>query len=253
MCLWLCGACDNLRADSYSMWQELEKSVPDVSALRRILFSVANLPRDIPDYWQIVSNFSSEGSTYKPESIRVLVENLQFIDSKAFVTDEDLMHELCEKEWYQQIKKPLGIVLISNKNACSLCGGKLLVRSDRPSFLTVYTEQMGTMPATQFRKYCQNNRKGCSFTQHYGYYVIGGDDSVLHIDDNWHELPYFVSTAMTAFETSFLDRFEAELLLGQITYKQKCDIYNYMHKYEQKKKACSTVPLPTTNDNKNSM
>lgn len=37
---------------------------------------------------------------------------------------------------------------------------------------------------------------------------------------------------------AFLEKFDAELLLGQVSYKQKCDIYNYYHKYEITKK-CS--------------
>lgn len=229
------------------MWQELDKSVPDVSTLRRILFTVANLPKDTPDYWQIVSDFSFQDTSKDPGKIKVLVENLQFIDSKAFTTDNNLLRELYTKPWNQDCKKPLGIVLISDKNSCSVCGGKLLVRSDRPSCMTIYTDQMGTVPATHFHKYCQNNRKGCSFTQHYGYYTTS-DNSILRFDNDWNQLPFFVSTAMTAFETSFLQNFNAELLLGQITYKQKCDIYNYTHKYEQKKKDCSAMPAVYSND-----
>lgn len=224
------------------MWQELERSVPDVSILRRILFAVANLPKETPNYWQIVRDFSFGSISSDTENVRLLVENLRYIDSKAFTTDKSLLHELYDQPCTQQLDKPLGIVLISKNEACLMCGGKLLVRSDRPSFVTVYTDQMGTVPATHFRKYCQNNHKGCSFTQHYGFYMTG-DNSILHFDSNWSKLPYFLCTAMTAFEVTFLDRFEVELFLGQITYKQKCDMYNFMHKYEQKKKECSATSL----------
>lgn len=222
------------------MWQEVEKNVPDVSMLRRLLFSVANLPKETPDYWKIVTDFSLGDMSIEPEKIRVLVENLQYFDSMAFMTDNKLLQELYEKSWNRHPKRPFGVILISDKTICTLCEGRLLLRSDRPSFLTLYTDQMGTVPATHFRKYCQNSHKGCSFSQHYGYYTVG-EDSILHYDDNWKELPYFVSTNMTAFEVSFLHRYEAELLLGQITYKQKCDTYNYIHKYEQKKKGSSAI------------
>ena len=39
-------------------------------------------------------------------------------------------------------EKPLGIILISSKKTCSLCGNGLLVRKDRPSSLVVYDDDM---------------------------------------------------------------------------------------------------------------
>ena len=60
-------------------------SVPDVSILRRILFSVAHLPRNTPHFWKLVSDFSFRdlpaNACTDTENIRVLVENLHFIDS----------------------------------------------------------------------------------------------------------------------------------------------------------------------------
>lgn len=50
-------------------------------------------------------------------------------------------------------------------------------------------------------------------------------------DNNWAELPYFISTSKTGFSTTLLEKFDAELLLGQLSYKQKADIYNFYHKY----------------------
>lgn len=52
-------------------------------------------------------------------------------------------------------------------------------------------------------------------------------------DNNWAELPYFISTSKTGFSTTLLEKFDAELLLGQLSYKQKADIYNFYHKYER--------------------
>ena len=160
---------------------------------------------------------------------------ISLILAKAFLTDKNLLHEFYEQPWNRESKKPLGIVLISDKENCAICGGKLLIRFDRPSFVTVYTDEMGTVPATQFRKYCQNNNKGCSYTQHYGF-CTKGEDSISYYDSDWDKLPYFLSTSMTAFGMSFLYKFDAELLIGQISYKQKCDIYNYVHKYDKKGK-----------------
>ena len=87
---------------------------------------------------------------------------------------------------------------------------------------------MGTVLARHYYKYCQ---KGCSFCQHYGYYSVA--DQKYHYDTNWSELPYFVSSQETAFELDMLQKFDVELLIGQISYKQKTDIYNLYHGYEQ--------------------
>ena len=64
---------------------------------------------------------------------------------------------LLHLDGYQE--KPLGVVLISSNKVCKLCKGDLLVRADRLSFPTVYTENYGT----HFRKYCQNHVIGCDF------------------------------------------------------------------------------------------
>ena len=86
--------------------------------------------------------------------------------------------------------------------------------------MTLYSNEMGTIPATLFRKYYQNYRKGCPLFQHYGCCTQGETSSIIY-DSNWDELPYFISTLMTAFATSFMEQFDAD---GQIAYKQKADI-----------------------------
>ena len=62
------------------------------------------------------------------------------------------------------------------------------------------------------------------------------ENSETVTDSDWDELPYFVSTSKTGFSLTFLERFDSELLLGQVSYNQKCDIYNYFHKHETTQK-----------------
>ena len=52
---------------------------------------------------------------------------------------------------------------------------------------------------------------------------------------------YFVSTSETAIELSMLKKFDSELLLGQISYSQKAEIYNYSNGYPVQPKKCSTM------------
>jgi hypothetical protein len=45
-------------------------------------------------------------------------------------------------------------------------------------------------------------------------------------DDDWQDHTYFISTQETGFELSMLKKFDVELLIGQMSYKQKATIYN---------------------------
>ncbi len=222
------------------MWEEVASVVPDVTVLRRLLFAAVQIPKSSPKYAEIVREFAFGAYEQKPspEKIRVLLENLEFLSGKAFDTDKQLLADLVMQKGCQG--HPLGVVLVPTNSICKACGGRLVLRADRPSYLTLYTDDMGTVPGTIFRKYCSNSHKGCAFTQHYGYHSFNHDDASSTVaDSNWTELPYFVSTSKTGFAMAFLERFDAELLLGQISYKQKSDIYNYYHKYERIQKKLS--------------
>jgi hypothetical protein len=149
------------------------------------------------------------------------------------------LKELCTIEGFQG--HPLGYVLISAREYCGVCREHLLVREDRPSFPIIYSNELGTFSGTHFRKYCSNNWKGCSFSQHYGFHQNGSDSDIVY-DDDYLDLPYFLSSQMTAFQTTMLNTLSAEILLGQISYKQKSEIYNYTHGYD-----CVTKKGPTSN------
>ena len=205
--------------------------------LRRLTFAAAALHKDTPNYWDLVASFgflkSSESKLPSVEKLKVVLENVNYLEEDAFNTDSQLMKELMQHEGFQG--RSLGIILLSTNGKCKLCEGDLLVRSDRPSFPVVYTNDYGTVHGTHFRKYCQNNWKGCSFAQHYGYHTIGNETEAVY-DEYYLKLPYFVSSQMTVFQTNLLCQLTAELLLGQISYQQSADIYNLMHGCESVKK-----------------
>ena len=216
----------------------------DVAVLKRILFAAVHLPRDLPHYWSVVTQFASQGSpsgqSLQPESVKIAVKNLQSVNEKAFVTDKQLIteiHALCATP---SCTTPLGIILVSPHTNRRLCGGKLLIQNDRPSHITVYTETCGTVIGTHYHKFCQHFRRGCSVRQFYGY-SSEGSQSVTFYDPDWGEHEYFVSSSETAFELGMLRKFDAELLLGQMSYSQKAEIYNYCHGYPVPPKKCSTL------------
>lgn len=229
------------------MWQEIDSVVPDVRILRRLLFASVHITKECPCYWKIVCDFAYGFSCteHEFENVRILLDNLEFLDSKAFQTDKELLEELYSFPEYHH--QPLGVVLISSNNTCRSCSGKLLIRADRPSYLTVYTDDMGSVHGTHFRKYCQNNRKNCHYTQHYGFHTYG-DNGDMIFDTDWDQQPYFMPTSKTAFSLQFLKKFEAELLLGQVSYLQKSTIYNYYNNYEQVKKGCSNGNMSDQDD-----
>ena len=212
--------------------------VGDVGVFRRLLFATFYLPSDVPHYWNIVATFCNQGSSkVSPESAKMLMENIQILNPEAFCTDEALKREIIGME-YGPSKQPLGVPLIPSQTECFSCGGKLLLRGDRPSRLSLYTEALGTVPATHYHKYCHNYRKGCNIVQFYGYHREK-DQRLCY--DNWMSLPYFLSSQETGFELEMLRRFDVELLVGQISYQQKADIYNISNGYDTTKKYCSTT------------
>lgn len=212
------------------MFDEASELCQDISVLTRLCFAARYLNKQTPKYWEFVKAFGFKSMDRKPDSkqVEIFMQNLQYLDSDALEVNQSLVQQMQQLEGFQG--HPLGIVLLSANNTCRLCGGNLLVRADRPSFPVIYQELQGTTCGTHFCKYCQNNHKGCSFTQHYGFYTKGMEQEVVY-DRDCLDLPFFLSTNMTAFETRMLQKFSGEILLGQLTYRQKCDIYNYTHQY----------------------
>lgn len=226
----------------------LPPELADITILRRILFASTYIPREFPGYWTVVTDFAKAGSSggkmISPDTVKTAVENLQLLTPSAFTSDQDLTSQV--HTFSPQNKQPLGLILISSQQQCRQCGGKLLTRKDRPSNVTVYTESFGTLTGTHYHKYCQSYSKGCSYRQHYGYHSEGSQ-SVQFYDDDWASLKYFISSSETAFEMSFLTKFDAEVLIGQMSYKQKADIYNYIHGYPVPPKKCSKLVVTQAN------
>jgi len=212
--------------------------------MRRLLFASSYLPKSLPQYWETVARFNNLFSKKQVTvtSARILVEDTQVIEPNAVITDLQLIHEIIQME-YGETNEQLGIPLVSEQETCLVCKGQLLTRGDRASHLTLYTDNMETVPATHFHKYCANYRKGCKFVQYYGYNKQG--DEPTHYDARWMELSYFISSQETGFERSLLKKMDYELLIGQLSYKQKAEIYNVSQGYDTAKKQCSTIQTDT--------
>ncbi len=227
----------------------LPAELQDTAILRRIIFAAAYLPRGLPHYWSVVGQFAGGNQSIQPEVVRVAVENLEILNEGVFASDEQLTKEIqaLNPSPSLHLPTPLGLILISNRTTCRVCDGNLLIRHDRASRVTVYTETVGTVVGTHYHKFCQNFRKGCSFRQFYGY-SSEGNQAIAFYDANWAEHKFFISSSETAFELALLRNFDAELLLGQLSYSQKAEIYNDIHRYPVPPKKCSTLDkdeLPT--------
>lgn len=196
------------------------------------------MPHDTPEYWSIIARFavnkSSVVDVLLPEQARLIVENIAYVDKEALSTDDELFRELAMMPF--KGRESVGVVLISKKQFCVKCGGNLLLRKDRPSQITLYTDYHGTLPACHYRKYCANNKKGCHIVQHYGYFTDGSTE--LSFDLDWEDHKYFVSTQESAVELQMLSRFDAELLVCQTSFKQRAEVYNITHGYDFVKKKC---------------
>ena len=204
----------------------LAKYFQDVSVLRRLLLAVVFLSPELPMFWAIVIEFATEGKVKKcsvtPDQVKTLIENLHELNAAAFQTDDALQKELILLSIPG--KKPLGLPLISPVTSCALCGCQLQLRKDRYAPVVIYDDKFGTIPGVRFHKFCP--QKSCSLTQHYGYYST--EDQVIFNAD-WASLPYFVSSRETCFSLEILRKLDAYALIGQISFKQQADIYNYLH------------------------
>ena len=213
------------------MLSTLSKSVKDASVLRKLEFAANFYPRSTPNYWDNLAYFCASQKEDKnnltADLARQLVDNLKVLDKEAFCSDLELTKEIIMMK-RQGSDIPLGVVLISTNKKCCMCESKLHIRSDRPSTITIYSDTLGTLPGTHYTKYCR--RKGCSFQQHYGYYTVG-QSSEIRYDKDWETQEYFLATRETAISINMLRRFDKEVLIGQLSYKQRADIYNDVHGY----------------------
>lgn len=60
---------------------------------------------------------------------------------------------------------------------------------------------------------------------------VSGD--TIEYNKDWNTLEHFVVSRETAFDMQLLEKFDVELLIGQVSYKRSSDIYNCWNKYEQ--------------------
>ena len=147
----------------------------------------------------------------------------------GFVADKKLLQDLME---FQVPKcEPLGLILISSKSDCFLCGSKLMLWKDWPSPVVIYDNNMCMIPGSHFHKYCTN--PACGLTQYNRYYTTGGLSSKDIFDLEWESLPYFVSSRESVFSMDVRRQFNTEIILGQLSFKQCADVYNFGHKYAQ--------------------
>jgi len=215
-----------------------------------MLFSASFLPKAYPFYWKAVSRFATLETTVEDTKInedvcRLLMENIEVLSPSAFVSEDSLTQEIVHMKLSSADNHPIGIVLISSTTCCLTCNSALKTRADRPSHLTLYTSQLGTINATHYHKLCSNRL--CKTVQHYGYRTMTGTNNLFY-DDSYLSLPYFVASQETAFEITFLSMFDAELLIGQVSYSQKAEIYNYHNSYASVKKRHSTRSKKATQD-----
>ena len=147
------------------------------------------------NYWTLVTRFAMITQGIDPITMKAMIENLQLFNPTAFAIDKQLMEEI---HGLNSINEPLGLVLVSSNEKCGLYQGRLLIRSDRLSHVTVYTELFGTLVGTHYHKYCQNQQKEFSFRQYYGY-NSDEDKSVTFYDTDWDQLDYFICSSETAF------------------------------------------------------
>ena len=109
-----------------------------------------------------------------------------------------------------------------------MCGNQLLLKArDSIRKIVVYDDVHGTYIGYHYIKFCKNST--CKFRQYYGKHTTDGVE--LYYDQDWMDNDFFLSTQQTAFSMRLLRNFDSKLLIGQISYNQKANIYNTSHGY----------------------
>lgn len=209
-----------------SLLKSVSDHLQNVSTLRRLLFAVKYLSRDLPNFWSIALEFAT-GHTSDADTaiVSALIENLESFDEKAFQNDEELTREIIN---WRSDGRPLGIVLISRKSQCVVCKSSLMLRKDRAASIVVYDDTLGPCPGSHFHKVC--TRRSCSIRQYYGYHTAtASTEPEIIYDDDWKENKYFVSSSVTAFSMQMLVQMDSQILIGQLSYMQIANIFNNIH------------------------
>ena len=193
----------------FKMLSMCGKHIKDPSVVRKLTFAASFYLPSLPNYWQTVHKFciaTKDRSDLRVQDVQVLVENMTFLDKQAFNSNQLLMSEILQVS-RQGSDVPLGIVLISPKETCHQCGSRLYLRSDRPSTVTIYDDNLGTLPGTHYTKYCR--RRNCSVQEHYGY-CTHGDCGAMIYNSEWSSLPYFLSSREAAIAMEILRRLDRD-------------------------------------------
>ena len=195
-----------------------------------------HLPEEIPQFWEQVAWFANlrlssqppEEGTVSSQDAQLCMENLLELDPEVFDNDKTLLSELCERS--TEANNPLGCVLIPKNTKCRVCGAALLLKKrESVGKVVVYDDQRGTYIGCHYIKFCRN--RNCKFRQYYGKHTSDGVE--LHYDPDWMDNEFFLSTQQTAFKMGLLKNYDIELLIGQISYNQKANIYNAIHGYKR--------------------
>ena len=235
------------------MLGEILKNFSDFSAVRRALFFINTVPKVVPNFIDHLANFAARGLKRRRssgpeesqnfangEAIANLASNLITLFPDLKKKEEELWQELHEFS-IEQNEHALGAVLVSEIIHCRLCGNVLHVKCSRISEVLVYDHAKGTFIASKIPKVCCNRK--CQLTQRYGYYTVGNDK---FYDENWDSNEFLLSTSRTAFTLSLLQKFEYEILIAKMSFKEKVDIYNSVHGY-----VCKSAAVPGKEDSGN--
>ena len=139
------------------MLRSSEEFTDRISVVKRLVFASAVLPPDCPHYWDIVSSFISKSesdsttqvSSLTSEKAKAFIENLKYVEPETFNSDSNLPQQELHA-FIGHKKQPLGIILLSPNNTCRICKSKLLVKADRYSRVTTYSDTFGTIESTHY-------------------------------------------------------------------------------------------------------
>ena len=112
---------------------EILNSTSYLSEVRKV-FATAQLPTDMPNYWEVIAQFASSSRLQCSKGdVQLLMQNLRFLNEAAFVSDKS------QSSTTLLLQRRSPWALFSSSNCAYVtCGASLCIRKDRPSHNTLY-------------------------------------------------------------------------------------------------------------------
>ena len=182
---------------------------------------------------QYVYGDADSNSTIDVEAFTAEAQTLLFMNPEVVMSPARQFQQFHDFTLQQGL--PMATLLITERNACRICGRSLNIdKNSHP--VIVYHTSRGSCVGSRFTKQCRK----CQIHEHYGYWTLKGQK---YFDVSTLQLPFLLSTEDTAFDMTLLNECANLLVVGAVPFSTFASAYNRQFAY---KSETTTEGLPKT-------